>query len=183
MDPKHIRKTIDNLLADLRRNPSLGRPQSFMGRYGRPLGLGLALGIGSVAGCGNGSGGTGDALPGAIDIYGAASEVRYVPPDTVDSGTADSSDAFSAQVDTADSATADTRDVLPPSSDAYGIMSDVPDFTRDTADGVTADTRDALPPSIDVYGSSEVFVPSPVDVGDVLSPPVDGSSVDVDNQG
>ena len=69
MDPKYVRTTVENLLADLLRNPGIGRPRSFMGRYGRPLGFGIALGLGGAAGCA-GSGGTTDALPPAADAYG-----------------------------------------------------------------------------------------------------------------
>ena len=163
MDPRNVRRTIDNLLADLVRNPSLGRPQSFMRRFGRPLGLGFALGIGSVAGCGNGSGNNGDALPSSVDIYGADAMVRT---DVADSRMPDTRDALPRAVDIygaadwfvppADSDIADIRDALPVTADLYGLVADAP------VDGRTVDTRDALPPGVDIYGADR-FVPPDVD--------------------
>jgi len=198
MDPKQVRRTIDNLLADLVRNPSLGRPQSFMGRFGRPLALGVALGIGSVAGCSSGSDNR-DALPAAADVYGAD---RFLPSpsDARDGGTIDTRDALPGTVDiygatvdslnlppdSVDGATADTRDALPVLADAYGLVMDLPPLPIDAADGVTADTRDALPLVGDAYGI--VDLPLRVDTADARSPavdgsPVDSSPVDADNKG
>jgi hypothetical protein len=198
MDPKQVRRTIDNLLADLVRNPSLGRPQSFMGRYGRPLGLGLALGIGSVAGCSSGSENR-DALPAAADAYGADS-FFLISSDARDGGTIDTRDALPGTVDiygatvdslnlspdSVDGAKADTRDALPILADAYGIVMDLPPLPIDAADGAKADTRDALPLVGDAYGIMDL--PLRVDTADVLPPAVDGSPVDrspvdTDNKG
>ena len=186
MDPKQVRRTIDNLLADLVRNPSLGRPQSFMGRFGRPLALGVALGVGSVAGCSSGSDNR-DALPGSVDAYGAL----VIRADASDGGTIDTRDALPGTVDiygatvdslnlppdSVDSATADTRDALPVQADAYGIVMDLPPLPIDAADGATADTRDTLPPVGDAYGVMDL--PLREDTVDALSPAVDGSPVDV----
>src|ERR1039457_6500267 len=156
MDPKQVRKTIDNLLADLVRNPSLGRPQSFMGRFGRPLALGVALGVGSVAGCSSGSDNR-DALPGSVDGYGGTAGVVI-------------------RSEVPDGASADTRDALPGTVDIYGATVDSLNPPPDSADGATADTRDALPLVGDAYGI--VIVPLRVDTADTISPVVDGSPVD-----
>lgn len=135
MDSKYVRKTVDNLLAELERNPAIGRRMSpsFMSRYGRPLGLGIALGVSGVAGCSGSSEesknpdalpAAKDALDGARDAYGISWEVQGSP------------DLYRADV----AQPADTRDALSYSIDAYGIRSDAP-----------VDTRDALGPTYDIY--------------------------------
>jgi hypothetical protein len=183
MDPKQVRKTIDNLLADLVRTPSLGRPQSFLGRYGRPVALGVALGIGGVAGCSSGSD-TRDALPESEAAYGVAifrdaadgaSDTRDALPEAA---AVYGTDVFSpSSIDARDGGSADTRDALPVQADAYGIVMDLPPLPIDAADGATADTRDTLPPVGDAYGVMDL--PLREDTVDALSPAVDGSPVDV----
>ena len=153
MDPKQVRKTVDNLLADLRRNPALGRPLSFLRRVGQPLGLGLAIGIGSVAGCGSDNNSsqprdavavdTRDALPPSGDVYGATTDGHIAP--------------------------SDARDALPPSVDIYGATVDGP--------GAQPDTRDVLPPPADVYGIASLDARWPVDAQPAETQPLDGGSV------
>jgi hypothetical protein len=174
MDPKQMRKTLDDLLAELERNPRIARRPTFMARYGRPLGFGLAIGVGGVAGCGS-TGTTKDALPAAADAYGADMPliVDSVPsPDTRDAlplapdlygiywsldgpGGADEA----GLPDVSDVSPPDTRDVLPLLVDAYGL------------------TVDSLPPAVDAYGADR----SPIDARDVspeLDGGIDGGSVD-----
>lgn len=150
MDPKYVRTTVENLLADLLRNPGIGRPRSFMGRYGRPLGFGIALGIGGAAGCS-------DALPLVPDAYTMTDADASV----------DTRDALPAVADTP--VNPDTRDALPPAPDAYGMTPDA----RDTS----VDTRDALPSAPDLYGLTMVEVPPARDTRDALPPGIDGDDV------
>jgi hypothetical protein len=160
MDPRYVRKTVENLLADLLRNPGIGRPRSFLGRYGRPLGFGIALGIGGAAGCSDSN------LSPGLNPADAAPD-RPVLVDAKDDGPGPADgDGTVMSPDTADGpAMADTRDALPPAPDLYGLTAiDVPP-ARDTRDALSpgvdgsdvtdvspADTRDALPRSPDVYG-------------------------------
>jgi hypothetical protein len=132
MDPKYVRKTVENLLAELERNPAIGRrpSPSFMGRYGRPLGLGIALGVSGVAGCDS------DALPQRADAYGVA-DVGPLPKMDAPPLTIDASDAGAREV------SAEAMDVLPGPVDVYGGPADVPPMV---------DTRDALPNDVPVYG-------------------------------
>lgn len=166
MDSKYVRKTVENLLAELEKNPAIGRRMSpsFMSRYGRPLGLGIALGVSGAVGCGDSSEEStspdarmtsSDVLPGNRDAYGmampdAAADTRdalspnydvYVRP--LDTGRAD---AYGITSD----APRDTRDALPFAIDAYGMVADRPADSRDALS--PADTRDALPFAIDAYG-------------------------------
>lgn len=189
MDPRDVRRTVDNLLADLLRNPRIGRPRSFMGRYGRPLGFGIALGMSGAIGCG-GSGDGGDALPAAIDAYGTT-DLRLPPEDTQPDGAdvptiADTREALPPARDTYGmarevlEASVDTRDALPPAPDVYGITAVDGLPTRDTRDALppgidgSIDTRDALPPAPDAYGIMDR--PLPVDTND--GGPLDGGKAD-----
>lgn len=133
MDSKYVRTTVENLLAELERNPAIGRrpSPSFMGRYGRPLGLGIALAASGVAGCDDS-----DALPPRADAYGVADVGPLLKMDAPPL-TSDAADAGAREV------SAETRDVLPGPVDVYGGPADV---------SPTADTRDALPYPIDAYG-------------------------------
>jgi hypothetical protein len=146
MDPKKVRKTLDDLCAELDR---VARAKAaWLGRHSRPIGLGLALGMGSVAGCGSGS--THENLPPGVDAYGVS--------------------------DTRPNRTLDTYEALPPRVDAYGVMSvdarDTLPLGLDSASvdlyGIRAlDTYEALPPRVDAYGVMNVdardTVPSSVD--------------------
>jgi hypothetical protein len=153
MDPKHVRRTVENLLADLQRNPAIGRP-SWMRRYGRPLGFGIALGIGGAAGCGDSGNEKHDALPTVVDAYGvrdlpAAIEKQDAPPSGLDGG-------------------ADTRDALPGPIDVYGVN----DYPKDV------DRRDAPPPGLD--GAETLDVSRDVLAAEAPPPGIDGATaVDV----
>ena len=199
MNPRYVRTMVDRLLADLERNPQLGRRRSFMGRYGRPLGFGLALGIGGAAGCGGGSSLTvsdaadaivrkSDSLPPSVDAYGAQVDGLMVKTDTADAvPPAIDVYAMTAEVQPP----VDTRDALPTPADAYGMMMpDVPPpadaygMAMDMRPPV--DTRDALPTPADAYGIVPDLRP-PIDTRDALPPavdvyamlvPIDGGSVD-----
>ncbi len=172
MDSKYVRKTVENLLAELEKNPAIGRRMSpsFMSRYGRPLGLGIALGVSGAVGCGDSSEDStspdarmtsSDVLPGNRDAYGmampdAAADTRdalsptydvYVRP--LDTGPGD---AYGIRSEVG----RDTRDALPFAIDAYGI--DRPADSRDAqnlADSrdaqKLADSRDTLSPNYDIY--------------------------------
>jgi hypothetical protein len=161
MNPRYVRTMVDRLLSDLERNPRIGRPRSWMGRFGRPLGLGLAMGIGSVTGCsGDSSSPLGephdaadavtqkaDTLPPTADAYGivadvAGSDIPNALPE-VDA-------AYGIAPDRAPPA--DTRDALPIAPDAYGLADLTPrdalPFPHD-AYGTTADANDGAPPAAD----------------------------------
>jgi len=175
MDPKQVRKTVDVLLADLARNPALGRPLSFMRRMGRPLGLGLALGVGSVAGCDSetstpprdsGIGvatDTRDALSKGMEIYGI--DVSLPSLDTRDALPA-SADIYGATVDGLAISDA-SQEVLPAPVDAYG---DDRAEVSAPLDGEPVDTRDALPRPVDIYGATVDGLIAPVDTRDAVPP-------------
>jgi hypothetical protein len=159
MDSKYVRKTVENLLAELERNPAIGRRQSpsFMSRYGRPLGLGIALGVSGVAGCDDS-----DALPPRADAYGGGPFLKRdaSPP------TSDASDAGALDL------AADTRDALPNDVPVYGVgigNEDAQDATP------KADTRDAVPEADAVYGTDVGYgidtkdAPPIADTGDASS--------------
>lgn len=151
MDSKYVRTTVDNLLAELERNPAIGRrpSPSFMNRYGRPLGLGIALGVSGAAGCSGSSEeskGNPDALPFARDAYGVPDVYRAdaAPADRPVDRQADTY-PFGGPVDaygmTMPDRPADLRFLDGP-VDLYGISSDG-----------RLDTRDALPPNWDLYAA------------------------------
>jgi hypothetical protein len=184
MDAKYVRSAVDRLLADLEKDPRIGRP-SLMARFGRPIGFGVALGLGGLTGCGSDpslpvSGDaadtvvapadvpadlkdvadTRDVLPRLVDAYGLVAP--DVPPpwpevaDVIPPSGPEVADVIPPSGDLYGLLNPDTRDVLPPPGDAYGIIS--------------RDTRDVLPPSVDVYGADR---PPAVDASDVLPPSVD----------
>jgi hypothetical protein len=197
MDPKYARTTVDRLLADLEKNPRIGRP-SLMRRYGRPLGLGLALGLGGLAGCSSdatlpvtadaadGPVTRNDSLPPSVDLYGIVlpdaadasdgpADVAAVPPDVADV-LPRIVDAYGMRTDVLDvpPLLTDAQDVIPPSGDLYGILNtdaqDVLPPARD-AYGIAGDTRDAVPPSVDASDA----LPPAVDVYAMVG---DGGVVD-----
>ena len=133
MDSKYVRTKVETLLAELERNPALGRRRSpsFMNRYGRPLGLGLALGVSGAVGCsGSSESKTPDAMPAPKDAYAVPDSRRDSAPDTVPA---------QAEVGIPD-VPADTRDVLPPRVDAYGVVA------RDAPPYLPVDAPDARIP-------------------------------------
>jgi hypothetical protein len=186
MDSKYVRTIVENLLAELERNPSIGRrpSTSFMSRYGRPLGLGIAMGVGGVAGC------SGDALPPRVDAYGVVADrpVEMLSP-------AADADALDVRI----SDLVDASDVLPPRVDAYGVVADRPvEVSSPAADAAdadgtmaldaldaripdgSADAKEVLPPPVDAYGMvadrPREALPPPVDAYGVIAP--DASVVD-----
>jgi hypothetical protein len=196
MDPKKMRKTIDNLLAELERNPRIARRPTFMARYGRPLGFGLALGIGGVAGCSDSSSDMSkkDALSAGVDAYGATI-ADLAPPDTRDAlppapdvygvpdlpPLIDTADALPIDGVVVDVQPRDAADVLPLIGDAYGVAGDARDTLPPPGDlyGVfQPETKDVLPPAVDIYAADR----PPVDTRDA-SPTVDGGTVDSDQVG
>jgi hypothetical protein len=183
MDSKYVRKTVENLLAELEKNPAIGRrpSPSFMSRYGRPLGLGIALSASGALGCSGSSEesknpdalpASKDAVPEAVAVYGTdvgkGIDTKDALPPPVDVyGTTDVGQPI------------DTRDALPGRVDAYGVA-DVPFVQKDAADAgspdLLADTRDALPKDVAVYG---VDLGRGLDSKDALPPPVDVYGTDV----
>jgi hypothetical protein len=175
MDSKYVRKTIDDLLEDLRRDPRIGRRPGLLARYGRPLGFSAALGLGAVAGCADGSnvqdGATADAaqdtagrelLPMSADAYGLASDSLPTPdagPDLLPPP----SDAYGIAgdlypaVDKPDGEVAASIDALPRTEDALPAL----DFAGDIYAAPPPDARDALPPSGDLYGAAGDRISNP----------------------
>jgi hypothetical protein len=141
MNPRYVRTMVDRLLSDLERDPRIGRPRSWMGRFGRPLGLGLAMGIGGITGC------SGDTLPSTADAYGIAADVAG---SDIPNALPEVDAAYGIAPDRAPPA--DTRDALPIAPDAYGLADLTPrdalPFPHD-AYGTTADAPDSAPPAAD----------------------------------
>lgn len=171
MDPKYVRKTIDNLLADLRREPRITRKPGLMARYGRPLGFSAALSLGAVAGC-TGTTNTQDALPTSADAYGLA--IDSLPkPDAGPDVLPPPRDAYGIAGDAADRPDGEGEaaiDVLPSAIDTLPRTEDVRaalDFGADIYGVPSPDAREVLPSSGDLYGApgDRVFPnPEPVDV-------------------
>jgi hypothetical protein len=135
MNPKYVRSAVDRLLADLAKDPRIGRP-SLMRRYGRPVGFGLALGLGGITGCGSGSSTT-DALPPLVDVYGADSViVRDAAKDVADALPL-SPDAYGMIGPVDVPPLADVADALPGAVDVYAA--DRP-FGSDAGDAVPVDS-------------------------------------------
>lgn len=171
MDPKYVRKTVDNLLEDLRRDPRIGGRSGLMARYGRPLGFSVALGLGGIAGCADGSNAEKDAgrdsVPLSADAYGdAAPDSWPLARDTLPP----SADIY--PVSEVPIMVEAGRDTLPRPVDAYGLslgrdVPAMPETGRDTVDGV-ATAIDGPPGSIDGIGLSPVDGTGSVDTRDAL---------------
>jgi hypothetical protein len=183
MDPKYVRTTVENLLADLLRNPGIGRPRSFMGRYGRPLGFGIALGLGGAAGCSDSSLSPARDADASVDARDALPAVADLPvnPDTRDALPPRPDLYGMTMIDLPPAR--DTRDALPLAPDAYGMSRPDGPPPRDTRDALPpgidgddvtdvspADTRNALPDVTDLYGISR-------DTRDALPPAPDAYGI------
>jgi hypothetical protein len=203
MDPKQVRKIVDEVCADLDRRAAR---TSLLGRYARPVGLGLALGLGGVAGCGSDSpssnpdaspivradagreGGTD--LPQSVDLYGLTVDALQPLADT-QKPLADAqqplADTQQPSKDAAGAGAEVRKPEVNPSIDLYGLATlDGPPDARPLVDSAgdiygvaNFEARPPIDAPVDIYGAVDRGPDKPVvDAGVDTSPTVDGQALD-----
>jgi hypothetical protein len=180
MDPKDVRRILDEVCADLDRRKA---PASLLGRYARPVGLSLALGLGGVAGCGSDSPSTstdaapvmrdggrdgGVDLPQSQDLYGATVDLRPVGPEVQSPlDTADNRPIIEAAADIYAAADRPPIDSPP---DIYGAADRPPIDAPVDIYGAAMD-RPILEAAADIYAATDRVADKPT---------IDGQAVDGD---
>jgi len=189
MDPKEVRKILDEVCADLDRRKARA---SLLGRYARPVGLSLALGLGGVAGCGADSPSSGtDAAPGvrdggrdggvdlpySPDLYGVTVDMRpmgpEVPPSPLDLAD-DRPGADRPAIDSAaDIYAAADRPPIDGAADIYAAADRPPIDAPVDLYGIAAD-RPLLEVATDIYAATDRIADKPA----IDSQAVDGGNID-----